>query len=65
MPVPSSYIDIDTLPMSRTITVAEFNVSNAFWFRRISTGSNERFLGGYLNANGNADHNENRGEANA
>lgn len=55
MPVPSSYVDIATLPLTRTITVAEFNVANEFWFRRISTGSNERFLGGYLNANGNAD----------
>lgn len=38
MPPPASYIDITSVPFSRVVTVAEFNVANEIWFRFI-TGS--------------------------
>lgn len=36
MPPPSSFVDITTIPFSRVITQAEFNVANEFWFRFIT-----------------------------
>lgn len=37
MPAPGSYIDITTIPFTRVVTQAEFNVSNEIWFRYIAT----------------------------
>lgn len=36
MPPPASFIDINALPFSRTVTVAEFNVDNEIWFRLVT-----------------------------
>ncbi len=36
MPPPVSFIDITSIPFTRVVTLAEFNVANEIWFRFIS-----------------------------
>ncbi len=47
---PASFIDIDTIPFSRTVTQAEYNVANQIWFRYVAT--EDIVLGSYTNQGG-------------
>lgn len=47
---PASFIDIDSIPFSRTVTQAEFNVANEIWFRFVT--AEETILGGFTNSGG-------------
>lgn len=47
---PASFIDIDSIPFSRTVTQAEFNVANEIWFRFVT--AEETILGGFTTTGG-------------
>lgn len=51
MPAPASYIDISSIPFSRLVTQAEFNVADEIWFRYIASGP--IVLGYQTNSGGN------------